>query len=294
MKVVILASGGDAPGMNACIHYLTKKLTCFKRNQVYVAKYGFKGLIDGNFERVTTKQTRKYKKKAGVFIKSSRCPEFRTQEGIDKAAKNVKENGFDVVFVLGGDGSYRGSIALMKKKVKVVFIPATIDRDLTYETYTIGFYTAVSACCQYIYDVEPTMHAFDRTCVYETMGRENASLPTLVSEIIDADLLITKENYNSINYDEFLKMHKENPVRTVVLQEKFIPIEEIVKKIKEVTGGSVRGCVISYVQRGTDPTKDELSKCKLFAKTAVKAMKKAEYSTAIGIDVNQGKYLKLS
>lgn len=294
MKILILASGGDAPGMNACIHELTKNLTMFDKHEVYGCLYGFQGLIENKFKRITTKDTACYKDQAGVFIKSSRCLEFKTEKGVSKAVQNLNAHHFDCVVVLGGDGSYRACSELMKKGVNVIFIPSTIDRDLHYDTYTIGFYTAVSACCQYIHDVKPTMDAFDRVCVYEIMGRDNSSLTKLVGEIVEADLIITKDNIENIDYESFALLHKENPVRTVVLQEKLVPIEHIVQKLEQVTGGGVRQCVIGYIQRGTAPTKEELKKAKMFGKKAYEAIKNKKFCLAISIDELGSKLIKIS
>lgn len=293
MKIVVLASGGDGPGMNDCIHYITEKLTSFSKNEVFASLYGFKGLIENNFKKLTIAETKEHKGKAGVFIKSSRCLEFMTEKGQDKAVENLKNNNVDVVVILGGEGSYRGAITLMKKGIKVIFVPATIDRDLIYDTYSIGFYTAVSACCHYIHNVKPTMDAFDRVCVYEIMGRDNPSLTNLVGDIIEADLIITKDNINKVDYNTFAQLVKENPVRTVLLQERLAPIQNIVEKIEAATGGGVRQCVIGYVQRGTAPTKEEVVKAKQFASLVKKAIGQNKYGTALAIDNVGGKIIKL-
>lgn len=293
MRILVLTSGGDAPGMNACVHYLTSELTKFNKNQVFACYYGFAGLIEGNFKQIKPKETKQHKLKAGSFIKSSRCLAFTTEKGLTKAVDNIKNGKFDCVIVLGGDGSYRGCHELMKKGINVVFIPATIDRDLSYDTYTIGFYTAVSACCHYIHDVKPTMDAFDRVCVYEIMGRDNSSLTKLVGDIVNADLIITKEKIDKIDYNAFAALHKQNPVRTVVLQERLVPIEQVVQKIEQVTGGGVRHCVIGYIQRGTAPTKEELTKAKTFAHTACTAIRERKFGSAISIDEVGSKILKL-
>jgi 6-phosphofructokinase 1 len=294
MNIVVLTSGGDAPGMNACVHHITKLLTQFGKHQVYASPYGFKGLLEANFMPLTVEQTREYKKRAGSFFKSSRCLEFRTEKGVQKAVDNLAKAGMDVVIVLGGDGSYKGCVELMKKGVKVIFIPATIDRDMHYDTYTIGFFTATSACCHYIHNVKDTMHAFDRVCVYEIMGRNNPSLTKLVGEIVDADLVIHRDNFGKTDYKEFAKKHKLNPVRTVLLQENLIPIDQMVQKIIDVTGGDVRSCVIGYVQRGTPPTKDELKYAQMFASQAVKAINNKKFGIALAIDEIGPKIFKIS
>lgn len=294
MKIVILASGGDAPGMNMCIHKLTKRFTFLNKNEVYACKYGFKGLIDSNFEKMTTKQTRKHKNEAGVFIKTSRCLEFKSEEGLKKAVNNLKNFNVDYVIVLGGDGSLKGSVALMQKKIKVIFIPATIDKDLNYDTYSLGFYTAVGACCQYIHDVRPTMDAFDRACIYEIMGRDCSKLTNFVGDISKADLVINKENVNQIDWQILKKKYENKPSLTIVLQERILPPKQIEEKIISVTGGNVRYCVVGYVQRGKTPSKIDKIYAKRFAKVAYHAFLKKKDGVQIGIDAVGEKILKLS
>ncbi len=281
MKIMILASGGDAPGMNSCIHYLTKFL---KRHEVYACRYGYQGILEKKFEKITTKDTFLHRNIAGVFIKSARSEKFKTAEGIKEAIKILTNFGVDYLIVLGGDGSFRGAQELVKRGIKVVFIPSTIDRDMPYETYTMGFYTAVSACVNYINNVKPTMDAFDRTCIYEVMGRHDPDLAGLVGQIVKADMVIDQNNMNNIDYKKFKKMHNENPVRTIILQENTVPIEELVQSFSLFSGGEVRQCVIGYVQRGTAPTQLEKFHCKQFAKYAQKAINNKMIAFAIAID----------
>lgn len=282
MKIVVLTSGGDGPGMNTCIHYLTKFLS--KKHEVYGCLYGFRGLIEGNFIKLSTKITKQHMYKAGSFIKSSRCPEFQTKQGFNKAIQTIIKHNIDMVVVIGGDGSYKGARALKEEGIRVIFIPGTIDRDLEYDSYTIGFYTAASACAHYIQNVKPTMETFDRTCVYEVMGRDNPSLAKLVGDIVQADMVVTADNVQRFDYQKFVRMHKENPVRTIILQENLVVIEEFVKKLADVSNGSVRQCVIGYIQRGTPPIKSEIKLCKIFAKHAASAIDNQMFGVAMCIN----------
>ncbi len=283
MKVLVLTSGGDAPGMNAVVHYVTKNLTA-KKHKVVASLYGFQGLLDDNIIELNTNLTKQHKNQAGSFIKSSRCLEFKREKGQKRAIETLEKHNVDVVIAIGGDGTFKGGQTLMNYGKKGIFIPGTIDKDMHYETYTIGFDTAGFACQKYIENVKPTMQAFDRVCIYEVMGRENPSLTNAVAKKVKADLVINIENKNKINWEEFQEKHKKDPVRTVILQEKILPMNYVEALIEEKTnGGGVRSCVIGYVQRGTAPTKIELENAKMLAKEVKSIFKSNVFNKAIAL-----------
>lgn len=280
MKILVLCSGGDSPGMNYCMYSLLKM---GRRHTFYGAIAGFKGLIESNFVKLELKTFSRYKDIAGSIIKSSRCPEFKTKKGVKSAVKNIRENNFDCVIVLGGDGSYRGCVELSQNDINVIFIPATIDRDLPYPTYSIGFLSAVFACSEYILQVMNSFDSFDRTGVFEVMGRDNSSICKMVSEIVNADLCITSENFNNIEYD---KLDKTNKSQIVVLQENLLNIENLCENLEEHLQTEVKGCVIGYLQRGIDPVANEKKLCSIFAKLAIKSINKKMFNRAMSLNEN--------
>ncbi len=291
MKILLLTSGGDAPGMNGLLHYLTKNLQT--KHQVFASMYGFQGLLDDNIIKLTTKQTKKHTNKAGSFIKCSRCLEFKEPKGHNKAIQTLEKNKIDLTIVIGGDGTFKGAQSLAEKDKNVIYLPATIDKDLHFQTYTLGFDTAVSACCNYIKNVKQTMKAFDRICVYEIMGRKNSALTNCVGKKVGADLIITGENKNKLNFDNVLAKHKANPALTVVLQENLMPLSHIENLLASKTNGGVRSCVIGYVQRGTNPTKQELKMAKQFAKHASWLVKSKKFNVGVLINDKVRKNVKL-
>lgn len=286
MNVLVLTSGGDAPGMNAAVHSITKNLS--KKHKVFASLYGFQGLLDNNIIALNTMLTSKHKNDAGSFIKSSRCLEFKREKGQKKAIETLEKHKIDIVITIGGDGTFKGAETLVGYGKNVIFVPATIDKDLNYQTYSIGFDTASWACVSYIKNVKPTMEAFDRVCIYEVMGRQNPSLANNVAQKVGADLVINIENKNKINWEEFYEKYKQNPVKTVILQEKILPMNYVEALLEEKTkGGGVRSCVIGYVQRGTSPTKTEIKNAKLFA-NEIKNMVKLKVFTGV-VALNEDK-----
>ena len=287
MKVLVLCSGGDSPGMNYCIYSLLKM---GRKHNFYGAIAGYKGLINNNFIKLNINDCKEKKDVAGAFIKSSRCPEFKTQKGVDLAVKNINDNKFDCVIVLGGDGSYRGCSALVKNKIKCLFIPATIDRDLPYETYSIGFLSAVNACDRYITQVMNSFKSFDRTGVFEVMGRDNSSIAKLVARQVKADLCITDENYKTFKVEN---LDKNNKSQIIVLQENLLDINKVCLDVQNYLESEVKPCVISYLQRGADPVRQEKRLSWILAKTAIQALNKKKFNLAISLNENVAQTLDL-
>jgi 6-phosphofructokinase 1 len=290
LKVLILTSGGDAPGMNACVHYITKFLP--RKTQVFASKYGFQGLLDNNIEKIDTRLTSQHKNKAGSFIKSSRCLEFKKEKGFNKALKTLKKRKIDVVIILGGDGSLKGAQSLALAGINVVLIPSTIDRDLPYETYSIGFDTAADAATKYIESVKPTMEAFDRICIYEIMGRDDTDLTMQVARNVQADFVLTKKTLHEIDFDVVRKKCALKPHLTICLQEKLLPIEKVVEVFEAQTQNGVRACVVGYIQRGTAPTKTEMLNAKRFARFVVKQIKQKQFNFAVALDGKKASKIK--
>ena len=280
MKILLLCSGGDAPGMNSFIYSFLNKN---RSHQIYGAIAGFKGLINGDFVKLDKKQAKKHKNNAGAYIKTSRCPEFKTKKGVQKAVENITKNGFDCLVVLGGDGSYKGCKELVQNNINVIFVPTTIDRDLNYDTYSIGFLTAVFACCEHILKVMNSFESLDRTGVFEVMGRHNSSICNLVSEIVSADLKITGDNVET--YDlSVLNTQKKSQI--IVVQENLLDLNEFALKIQNQIGSETRTSIIGYIQRGYDPLKEEQNICNIFASMATKLIKQKQYNVAISLNEN--------
>jgi len=160
-KIALLTSGGDCPGMNACIYNVVK---CASLNQIEVIGFyhGYKGVLEKTYTRLTVGVVESFQDIGGTMLKSSRCMEFYQEEGVKKAAENLKDLGIETLIVIGGDGSFKGALALTKYGIKVIGIPATIDNDIFYTDYTMGFDTAVSNASHAIKSIQETMASHER------------------------------------------------------------------------------------------------------------------------------------
>ena len=278
MKVLVLTSGGDAPGMNMVLACLYKK---FGR-KMYASRAGFKGLINNDILPLKEFKPHKYMYEAGSVIKCSRCPKFKTREGFAKALENAKR--FDCIIILGGNGSYKGACELAENGIKTVFIPSTIDNDVEISDYSQGFNTAVTACVDYINSVMPTMEAFDRCCVFQVMGRYCGEIAKSVNQITKCDYLIQAES--DINYNKIAEIVKRQNGRgrasSIIIKENIIKLSTFIKNLAEKCPKiEIKGCIIGYLQRGSKPTNKEIEFAKQFASRAISAVTNNYKCTAI-------------
>ena len=160
-KIGVLTSGGDSPGMNACIRAVTRVALGYGIEVVGIID-GYKGLVEGNFIEMQKSSVSEILARGGTILGSARLPEFKDVEVQKKAVKTLKEAGIDAIVVIGGDGSYRGAEALTKLGVNCIGLPGTIDNDIAGTDYTIGFDTALSTCVNAVDKLRDTSSSHHR------------------------------------------------------------------------------------------------------------------------------------
>ena len=194
-RIGVLTSGGDAPGMNAAI-----TCSCQKSNfglEVVGIYHGYQGLIDGNMEVLNLGSVGDIIQRGGTKLYSARCPEFRTEEGQQKAIEQLKLNGIEGLVVIGGDGSYRGSMTLTNSGFPCVGVPGTIDNDIPGTDYTIGFDTALNTVIDCIDKIRDTATSHERTFIIEVMGRDAGDLALWAGLAGGAEtIIIPEETYD--------------------------------------------------------------------------------------------------
>ena len=174
-KIAVLTSGGDAPGMNAAIRAVVRKALQEGLEVVGVQK-GYSGLINGELIPMNRNSVSDIIHRGGTVLRTARCPEFKKEEVRQHAANLLKDNGIDALVVCGGDGSFTGAKLLSKLGVKTIGLPGTIDNDLAYTDFTIGFDTALSTISDAINKLRDTSTSHDRVSVIEVMGRNCGDL----------------------------------------------------------------------------------------------------------------------
>ena len=169
-KIGVLTSGGDAPGMNAAVRAVTRAAIRMGM-QVYGIRRGYNGLINGDVIEMNERSVSDIIQRGGTMLYTARCPEFRTEEGVNKAKDKCKELGLEGIVVIGGDGSFRGAADLSAKGILCVGLPGTIDNDISCTEYTIGYDTAMNTAMEMVDKLRDTAQSHDRCSVVEVMGR---------------------------------------------------------------------------------------------------------------------------
>jgi 6-phosphofructokinase 1 len=256
-KVAILCSGGDSQGMNVCIKVFTNY--CKRNNIVPIGiKRGFQGLIDNDFVDLREIDVQIIDRVGGSIIKSSRCKDFKTPQGVKKAVDNINKNEIDGVIVCGGDGSFRGVLALMGAGVKVMGIPCTIDNDLFYTARSIGFDTAVTQATKVIDDVMQTMTTNNRGVVVKVMGRGcgdialQTAVTTLAHSLAVKELNSTMEGV-LLDVKNAIDKGVESPI-VVVSENVEFDETKLAEYLEKETGKEFRFIDVGYLARGGAPS----------------------------------------
>ena len=193
MKTIgILTSGGDAPGMNAAIRAVVRT-AIYYGCKVYGINRGYKGLIENDLKEMNLSSVGDIIHRGGTILKSSRCEEFKTEEGRKIAVKVLKKYGIDCLVVIGGDGSFNGASELSKLGFPAIGIPGTIDNDLAYTDYTIGYFTAIETVIDAIGKIRDTSSSHERVNVVEVMGRHCGDLALYAGLAGGAESIILPE-----------------------------------------------------------------------------------------------------
>lgn len=193
MKTIgILTSGGDAPGMNAAVRAVTR--TAIKKGmKVYGIRRGYNGLIHGDIIEMDERTVSDIIQRGGTCLYTARCPEFRTEEGLQKAKAKCQELGLEGIVVIGGDGSFRGAADLSARGILCVGLPGTIDNDIACTEYTIGYDTAMNTVVEMVDKLHDTMQSHDRCSVVEVMGRKAGHIAINAGIAVGATAIIVPE-----------------------------------------------------------------------------------------------------
>lgn len=253
----VLTSGGDAPGMNAAIRAVCRKAIS---NGVKVKgiKKGYQGLLNEEIIDLDKRSVSDTIQRGGTILGTARCTEFRTLEGQQKGAEICKKHGIDGIVVIGGDGSYRGALALSKQGINTIGLPGTIDLDIACTDYTIGFDTAINTAMDAIDKVRDTSSSHERCSIIEVMGR-NAGYIALwcgVANGAEDILLPEKYDYNEqAIINNIIKNRKVGKTHHIIINAEGIGHStSMARRIEAATGIETRATILGYMQRGGSPT----------------------------------------
>lgn len=256
-SIAVLTSGGDAPGMNPAVRAVVRT-ACQRGIKVYGVDRGYTGLINGDIHEMNLRSVSDIITRGGTILYSARCPEFKTEEGLQKAVATCKKFGIDGMVIIGGDGSFRGARDLSLRGIPCIGLPGTIDNDISCTDYTIGYDTCLNTIVQMVDRIRDTSESHDRCTVVEVMGRGAGYLALEAGIAVGATSIIVPEVEYDIERDviarirEFQKTGKKHFI--VIVAEGVGGTAEIAKKIEAETGVESRATILGHVQRGGSPT----------------------------------------
>ncbi len=288
-NIAVLTSGGDSPGMNAAIRAVVRK-GIYHGLDVYGIERGYKGLIDGDIIKLNRSSVSEKLQRGGTFLKSARCLEFIEKEGQKKALDVLKAMEIDAVVVIGGDGSFKGAKKLHEHGIKTIALPGTIDNDLGYTDYTIGFDTAITTVIDAVTKIRDTSSSHDRVFVIEVMGRHCGDIALFAGIASGADSVVVPEV--GLDIDEIVTTIKRGKIlgknhSIVLVAEGIGNPYEIKEAIEKESGEQVRVVVIGHLQRGGSPTAFDRILATRMGAEAIDLLLKGESGVAVGIKGNE-------
>lgn len=288
-RIGILTSGGDAPGMNACIRAVVRS-AIYGGMEVVGIKRGYHGLVFNDSQPMTMNSVSDIVQRGGTILYTARCQEFKELAGQKKAVETIEKLKLDGIITVGGDGSFRGARDLCSMGVPTIGIPGTIDNDLAYTDYTLGFDTAVNTCLHMINNIRDTMTSHERVSIVEVMGRNCGDIALFAGIAGGAEAIIIPEIPTSV--DEIvsrLKRSRERGKRSniIVLAEGAGDADILAKEIEEKLDIDTRSTKIGHVQRGGAPTMADRVLASKFGFQAVDLLKKGKQNRAVGIVNNK-------
>ena len=289
-SIAVLTSGGDSPGMNAAVRAVVRT-ACQRGIKVYGVDRGYTGLIKGDVHEMNLRSVSDIITRGGTILYSARCPEFKTEEGIQKAVDTCKRVGIDGMVIIGGDGSFRGARDLSLRGIPCIGLPGTIDNDISCTDYTIGYDTCLNTIVQMVDRIRDTSESHDRCTVVEVMGRGAGYLALEAGIAVGATSIIVPEVEYDIERDviarirEFQKTGKKHFI--VIVAEGVGGTAEIAKKIEAETGVESRATILGHVQRGGSPTARDRIMASQMGSRAVDLLTQGIGNRVVGIRDNK-------
>ena len=291
-KIAVLTSGGDAPGMNACIRAIVRS-AYNKDLLVYGIQYGYSGLIKNNIKIIKPEDVGNTIHVGGTFLKTARSKEFFTREGRKIAYQNLKKNNIDGLIVLGGDGSLTGANIFYKENnLSLIGVPCTIDNDIYGTDYSIGFASARETVVEAIDKIRDTAASHERIFIVEVMGRESGSLALESGIAAGAELILIPEKKYSISdvTKKISKINIEKKSIIVVYAEgcKFGSLKKLSKSIKsKIKDSNVRYSILGHIQRGGTATPSDRILGSILGNQTIECILKNKKNVMVGLVNNK-------
>lgn len=283
--IAVLTSGGDAPGMNAAIRAVVRT-GLNKGLRVMGIHRGYSGLLNGEIFEMTRHSVSDTVHRGGTILRTARCEEFKKPEVREKAAQILKIFGIDGLVVIGGDGSFTGAKLLSELGVKTIGLPGTIDNDLAYTDYTIGFDTALNTVLDAVNKLRDTSTSHERISIVEVMGRNCGDIALYAGLAGGAESIIVPEK--GFNLDEVCKTMLDGKSRgklhnLIIVAEGVGGANKMAKQIEEITNIETRATILGHIQRGGSPSAFDRILASKMGSRAVELLVEGKTSRVVGV-----------
>ncbi|OKP80680.1 MULTISPECIES: 6-phosphofructokinase [Paenibacillus] len=285
-KIAVLTSGGDSQGMNAAVRAVVRS-AIYYGIEVFGIQRGYQGLLNRDIFPMDLRSVGDIIQRGGTILQSARCLEFVTPEGQQKGADILNEMGIDGLVVIGGDGSYKGANKLSKLGINTMALPGTIDNDISFTDYTIGFDTAVGVVVDAINKLRDTMSSHERSSIVEVMGRHCGDIALHAGLASGAETILVPEMPYDLN--EVADRMRDNFARgkrhsIVIVAEGVGKGEDVAQALKDRHASlDARVTVLGHIQRGGTPTPGDRNLASRLGDFAVRSLIEGQSDKACGI-----------
>lgn len=259
-NIAVLTSGGDAPGMNACIRAVVRT-GIYNGINMFGVMQGYQGLISNNINPMDARSVSNIIHLGGTILKTARCIEFKTDEGMELAYKNLQAHDIDGLVVIGGDGTFTGAKRFGEKfGIRVMGIPGTIDNDLYGSDFTLGYDTAINTVIEAIDKIRDTADSHDRLFFIEVMGRDSGCIALRSAISSGAEAVLLPEKETSLNeliaqLETGASTKKSSSIVIVSEGHKDGGAYDVAKKVKErFNHYDTKVTILGHLQRGGSPS----------------------------------------
>jgi len=293
-RIGVFTSGGDAPGMNACIRAVVRT-ALYEKLSVTGIYQGYQGMLDGNFKEMTSRSVNNIIQLGGTILKKEICLEFKTKEGRAKAYENVKAAGIDALVAIGGDGTFTGADFFSKEyDIPVICIPGTIDNDLYGSDFTLGYDTATNTVIEAIDKIRDTAASHERLFFIEVMGRDSGCIALNAGIAGGAEAILLPEKETAI--DELIahlsaadgRGKKSSSIVIVAEGDQNGGAYNVAKKVKEKFDYyDTKVSILGHLQRGGSPSSFDRVLASRLGFAAVKELLKGNNRMTVGVRGNE-------
>lgn len=297
-KIAVLTSGGDAPGMNACVRAVVRT-AIYDGIAVFGIYSGYEGLINGEIMPLHRRSVSNIIQKGGTFLKTSRSESFMHAAGRKRAADMLREWEIDGLVVIGGDGSFHGAHALYQEQnIQIVGLPGTIDNDIYGTDLTIGYDTAVTTALDSIDKIRDTAASHDRLFIVEVMGRRSGFIALEVGICGGAEEILVPESQLSLEdlgnlIKTWASAGKTSSLIVIAEGDELGNAHEIAEKLQKKYHTLCHVCVLGHTQRGGSPSATDRMLASRLGYHAVKALENGKTDIMVGWANNAVSFIPL-